>query len=181
MQADDLPIFETERLFAQRWHLDLAEQALEIYSDPRVTEHIPTMHCNSVSEMIAKIEWAIERNKNWDEPLGSFPVFLKSSKRMIGTALMKNLPDENEDLTDDIEIGWHLGSPHWGQGFATEFGNELVRIGFDLGLPVLYAVTGLENKASQDVCQRIGMKPLGRTRKFYGQELELFETRPSSP
>ncbi|MDB4777943.1 GNAT family N-acetyltransferase [bacterium] len=177
MQKDELPIFETERLRAHRWRVDLAEQALEIYSDSHVTRHISKMHCQTLQEMIAKLEWAVERNTQWDEPFGSFPVFSKSSDQLVGTALIKNLPDQAGNLTDDIEIGWHLGRRYWGQGFATEFGNELIRIGFDQGLSVVYAVTDLENSASQAVCKRLGMKNLGQSEKYYGQRLELFEIR----
>lgn len=175
--TDEPVMFETSRLFALRWSVSIAEQALEIYGDPKVTEFIAPMHCSTIQEMESKIEWIMERNRTkWDEPLGSFPVFLRATGQMVGTALIKNLPDGNDVLTPKIEIGWHLGHQFWGQGLATEFGNELLRIGFEeLNLPVLYAVTGLTNIASQAVCGRLGMRATGRTKEFYGQELELFE------
>lgn len=177
MKQNDLPIFETERLVARRWNLNLAAQSLEIYADPRVTEHIQKMHCDTEEEMTRKLEWIIERNRRWNEPFGSFPVFSKLENQLVGTALIKALPDSQGELSKDIEIGWHLGSQHWGKGYATEFGNELIRIGFDAGLSVIYAVTGLENAASQAVCRRLGMTYVGRTQEYYGQELELFEVR----
>lgn len=177
MKESDLPVFETERLIAKRWDPAIVDQALEIYSDPLVTRHMPMMRCTTREEMLAKIEWGIERNKKWDEPLGSFPVFLKETDRMVGTALIKYLPDGDENLTDDIEIGWHLGSAYWGQGYATEFGNELLRIGFGLGLSEIFAVTGLENLPSQAVCKRLGMEHLGQTEKYYGERVELFVIR----
>lgn len=175
MKPSDLPVFETDRLFAGVWDLELAAQALEIYSDPLVCEHVPDLRCRSIEEMQSKIQWGIDRNKNWEPPMGSFPVFLKSTGRMIGTALIKNLPDGQRNLTEDIEIGWHLGSRHWGNGYATEFGRELIRIGLDdLQLKQLYAVTDITNVASQAVCRRLGMQHLGQTDKYYGSTLELF-------
>ncbi len=168
-------IFETERLVAKRWNIKFAEQALQIYSDPKVTEFIPKTHCDSIEEKREAIEWNIQRNKKWDEPLGSFPVFLRSTGEMVGCSLIKNLPDGDGNLTNEIEIGWHLGSSYWGKGLATEFGKKLIHIGLTtLRIPELWAVTDLENTPSQAVCKRLGMKHVGRTEKYYGMELELF-------
>ena len=100
--------------------------------------------------------------------------------QMVGTALIKNLPDAEKNFTEDIEIGWHLAYDFWGQGLATEFGRELIRIGFeDAACSVIYAVTDLENYPSQAVCKRLGMDHVGQTEKYYGQRLELFQINPS--
>jgi RimJ/RimL family protein N-acetyltransferase len=46
--------------------------------------------------------------------------------------------------------------------------------GFVLGLPEVYAVVRPGNEASLAVCRRLGMEPLGRYRRWYDVELEVF-------
>ncbi|MCC5630851.1 GNAT family N-acetyltransferase [Nostoc sphaeroides CHAB 2801] len=44
-----------------------------------------------------------------------------------------------------------------------------------MNLPVIYAVVKPENHASIRVTERLGMKPIGRTNKYYNIELLLFQ------
>ena len=172
----EVPFFQTPRLVARHWSMDIAEQALTIYGDPEVTKFLWGQHYRSLDEMKEKIEWIMERNTKFAEGLGSFPVFLRESGQMVGTALIKNLPDNEENFTSDIEIGWHLARRHWGKGFATEFGRALLQIGFEhLDLDVLHAVVDLENEASKNVARRLGMRHLGQTTRYYsGDAIEHF-------
>jgi RimJ/RimL family protein N-acetyltransferase len=59
---------------------------------------------------------------------------------------------------------------------ATEAGGAMLDYGFSvLHLPVIYAVVKAENHASIRITQRLTMKPLGLTNKYYGLELLLFQ------
>ena len=173
------PVFETQRLVAGQWHRDLAEQALAIYGDPEVTRWLDGVVQNSVESMEAYIERLIQRNRNWPMHWGSWPIFHKESRQLIGTMMLKPIPgDDQGNLTDDIEIGWHLARDHWGNGYATEGGRRLIKIGFeDLGLKELIAVTDPANSKSQSVASRLGMKNVGKTECYYGQSLDLFKIR----
>lgn len=57
-----------------------------------------------------------------------------------------------------VEVGWRLGSQHWGNGFATEAGREALRVAFDeLGLGEVVSFTAATNRRSQAVMARLGM------------------------
>jgi len=63
------------------------------------------------------------------------------------------------------ELGYWIGVPHWGNGYATEAARELVRYGFEkLGLHRIYASHTASNPASGKVLRKVGMKHEGRMR-----------------
>jgi ribosomal-protein-alanine N-acetyltransferase len=60
------------------------------------------------------------------------------------------------------ELGYWLGVPYWGHGYATEAAQAVLRYGFDtLGLHRIYAQHVLENPASGRVLNKIGMRREG--------------------
>ncbi|MCE5323401.1 GNAT family N-acetyltransferase [bacterium] len=102
----------------------------------------------------------------------------KESGIVVGSVILKWLPDADRVPTKDMEVGWHMGREHWGKGFATEAGMRAARYALDtLGQSVIYAVVRPGNERSVRVTQRIGMRPVGTTNKYYGAELLLFELR----
>lgn len=63
-------------------------------------------------------------------------------------------------------IGYWIGKPHWGQGYATEAARAIIRYGFEtLGLNRIYATHFAENPASGRVMQKIGMTYEGTLRQ----------------
>ena len=66
------------------------------------------------------------------------------------------------------------------KGYATEAAREIINYGFNvLQLSEIYAVVKPENHASVKVTQRLGMKSLGITNRYYdGVELLLFKLDP---
>jgi len=57
------------------------------------------------------------------------------------------------------ELGYWIGVPYWGQGFATEAGEAVLRYGFEeLGLHRIHASHYRRNAASGRVLQKIGMQ-----------------------
>ena len=58
------------------------------------------------------------------------------------------------------EIGWRLCKEYWGKGYATEGAKACLSYGFEkLAFDKIYSFTSIENKASQRVMQKIGMRP----------------------
>jgi len=88
------------------------------------------------------------------------------------------------------ELGYWLGVPFWGQGYATEAAHAVVDYGFDaLGLHRIYASHFAPNVASGGVLRKIGMRHEGCHRghickwdKFYDLECYgmLKSDRPGS-
>ncbi len=64
------------------------------------------------------------------------------------------------------ELGYWVGKPFWGRGYATEAARELVRYGFqELKLNRIYATHMTHNPASGRVMQKIGMEAEGLLRQ----------------
>lgn len=63
------------------------------------------------------------------------------------------------------ELGYWIGVPWWGKGYATEAARAVVRYGFDeLGLHKIHAHYLTRNPASGKVLERIGMRREGLLR-----------------
>jgi ribosomal-protein-alanine N-acetyltransferase len=64
------------------------------------------------------------------------------------------------------ELGYWIGVPFWGRGFATEAASAAVAFGFEtLSLRRIYAHHFAGNTASQRVLEKIGMRHEGRSRQ----------------
>jgi ribosomal-protein-alanine N-acetyltransferase len=169
--------------------------AFAMYADPAVYRYLSGVPVPDKETQRTRLR---ERNAFYvtlNNGSGVWAMIEKSNNALIGTALLKQLPLSSPDfvsgsatsqgfqpttnpadLSSDFEIGWHLSPSRWGNGFATEAARTLIRYGFeDLRLPVIYAVVNPQNTPSIAVTQRLGMNSLGRTRKYYNSEVELFD------
>ncbi|MEO9598989.1 GNAT family N-acetyltransferase [Parasphingorhabdus sp.] len=63
----------------------------------------------------------------------------------------------------DIELGYWIARPHWGQGYATEAGQAVLETAKALGHEHLIASHFLDNPASGAVLRKLGFKPTGQT------------------
>src|SRR6516225_4293206 len=78
------------------------------------------------------------------------------------------------------ELGYWIGLPYWGHGYATEAAQAVVRYGFmELKLNRIFASHFKENRASQRVLTKLGMRREGCMRQHvikWGQfvDLELY-------
>jgi RimJ/RimL family protein N-acetyltransferase len=61
----------------------------------------------------------------------------------------------------DWEVGYWLGRPYWGNGYATEAGQRIVRHGFSLGAGKLTAKWFHDNPASGRVLEKLGFTESG--------------------
>ena len=65
------------------------------------------------------------------------------------------------------ELGYWLGSQYWGNGFATEAVNCILKLGFGrLKLKEIYASYKLGNKASKNVLKKCGFSKFGRKKDY---------------
>lgn len=57
-----------------------------------------------------------------------------------------------------VEVGWRLGRPAWGHGYAPEAAHEALRFGFtEVGLEEIVSFTAAGNTASLRVMDKIGL------------------------
>jgi RimJ/RimL family protein N-acetyltransferase len=168
-------IFRTERLVARDWSPEDAEAAYAIYAEPDVVRYLgsvpqPAQSVDAVRERIHR--WTDANDATRDRGMG-FWALTTTDGTLVGATLLKPLPEAEE-----VEVGWHLGKPYWGNGYATESARGAVAHGFDtVGLDVVYAVIDKANAASMAVAWRLGMTYEGPTERYYGKPLELFSLR----
>jgi RimJ/RimL family protein N-acetyltransferase len=167
--------FSTQRLVARPWSAARdSEAAYEIYSSPEVTQYL-----SSIPEPLASPEQAGQHIDAWslpdDDPAyGVWAVQPRDGEQPIGTVFVRPLPPAYAD----VEIGWHFGTEHWGNGYATEIGRAAAEHAFTHGISEVYAVIRPGNTRSAAVAQRLGMQYVGRTEKYLGLELEVYRLRP---
>lgn len=66
-----------------------------------------------------------------------------------------------------VEIGYWIGQPWWGRGFATEAAAMLVRYCFtNQGMARLVCCHFIDNQASQRVIEKLGFKSTGTCRAY---------------
>ncbi|WP_099864682.1 GNAT family N-acetyltransferase [Pararhizobium haloflavum] len=146
---------KTDRLVIRNWQEGDRDLFHEINSDPQVMQYFPFRRDRSASD--AKMDEL--RDQIEERGMGFTALELKETGETIGFA---GLHRDALDIfpPETIEIGWRLAVRHWGKGYVTEAGRELLRWGFeDLKLPrvICFAVAG--NARSIAVMHRLGLRP----------------------
>ena len=99
-------------------------------------------------------------------------IALRSDGRQIG-----GMGLTVETQHQHAELGYWLGVPYWGKGYATEAAREMLRYGFeDLQLHRTFASHFKDNLASGRVLQKLGMRYEGCQREHiqkWGQFIDL--------
>ena len=158
----------TPRLRLRPWTTgrdDLA-RLTDLYSREQVIRWLGGTPTVSPVELVTR--WA--RVHEQDERFGCWAIEVRGGGTVAGTVLLKPLPDG----VGEVEVGWHLHPDSWGHGYATEAARAVIDRAFTAGLPEVYAVVRPGNERSLAVCRRLGMEPLGRMRRWYDVELEVF-------
>lgn len=90
-----------------------------------------------------------------------FAVTLREGGHLVGTVGLHVKADD-----DLAELGYWIGVPYWGHGYATEAAAALMRFGFQtLSLNRIFAMHFARNPASGRVLQKIGMRHEGTLRQ----------------
>ncbi|MBS2011618.1 MAG: GNAT family N-acetyltransferase [Deltaproteobacteria bacterium] len=165
---------ETERLVLRAWTLDDAEDAFAIYASPEVARFLPGSGL-PIETLEGQREWLRVRIERWAKPEYAttevWAMELRSTGRAVGTLMLKPAPPS----TDVFEIGWHLAPSAWGRGLVTEGARRVLAHGFeDRELDRIVALILPGNVRSVAVAERLGMRFVERTRRFYDEEADLF-------
>jgi RimJ/RimL family protein N-acetyltransferase len=153
---------ETERLVLRVPVAGDADGYLDIFRDPEVLRFLG-IDATSPEDAVAGIE---RMRRHWERHgLGLFSVVRRSDERLLGRVgfllwdpeRWVNAMREDVDGELETEIGWTLGSEHWGQGYATEAAARCRDWAMgELGLGRLVSVIAPLNGASIRVAERIG-------------------------
>lgn len=172
-QPDDAPRpadeLRTPRLTLRRWTNDDVDAALAIHSNPDVARFVRSATLKTPEDAA---HW-LERVAQDDAP-GRGWWLAEAGGVAVATILLKPIQASAGQVVEDVEIGWRADAAHTGRGYVTEAAAAILDEALAGGVPRVVAVTDLDNRASQRVARRIGMRHLGRTRLYYDQELEFF-------
>ncbi|MFG2645777.1 GNAT family N-acetyltransferase [Streptomyces sp. NPDC048370] len=151
----------TPRLLLRRWTDDDLVPMAEINADPEVMRWIGDGAVRDLEETAEDIErWEEE----WDdEGFGLFAVELLGSGELIGFAGL-SVPHFLPGRSHEVEIGWRLGRPFWGQGYASEAAHAVLEWALqDRGLDRVIAIAHISDTASENVMRKLGMSPESET------------------
>ena len=92
-----------------------------------------------------------------DPILPSMLIFERSlgAPQLVGACGLGRRPSRN------VEMGYWIGRPFWGRGYATEACSALIDIARSLGLTSLEGSHFIDNPASARVLEKLGFEPLG--------------------
>lgn len=147
-----LPVLESERLLLKpRTAADL-DFIAALNADPKVMRYIA-----AVGDPAMGREGVAARSfLHVGRGLGYWTVFARTAESdPLGYVGL--IPDGDD--AEQTQISYRFAARHWGQGFASEAAERLVRYGFDtLGLPTIAIVTHPENAASRRLAEHLGFQ-----------------------
>lgn len=151
----------TERLILRRLELSDAETVRRLAGDPQVADTtltIPHPYPEGAAEEFIRITHeGLESGKGC-----IFGIERREDGQLVGVISITGL----HPVHKRAELGYWIGVPFWGKGYATEATGAIFRLGFEeLGLNSIYARFFTRNPASGRVMQKMGMKYEGTMRQ----------------
>ena len=144
-----IPRLQTERLILREYKPEDFDSFASFMADPDVVRYLhgtPMARPDAWRLLATGIgHWALRGYGTW-------AVERKADGAFIGRVGMIN-----PEGWPGLEVGWTLGKPYWGQGYATEAARASLRYAF-LTQPVDRIISCIDpgNKASQAVALKLG-------------------------
>jgi RimJ/RimL family protein N-acetyltransferase len=144
-----IPRLETERLLMRGWRASDIDAFAEIYGDAEVMRYLG-------GEPLA-------RNDAWRNMAGAAGHWMLRGyglwvvERKSDAAVVGRVGLINAEGWPGLEVGWTLGRPYWGQGYATESARAALNYAF-LTQPgdKMISLIAPGNTGSQAVARRLG-------------------------
>ena len=145
-----IPVLETKRLALRAPRLEDAKTVAALANDRRIAENTARIpHPYKLADAEGFISGV---NKSGGE--AAFLITLRDDTIIGACGLM------NQDGTP--ELGYWLGAPYWGKGYATESMHAVIDYAFtDLGHGALQAGARVTNPASRRVLEKCGFQWTG--------------------
>jgi RimJ/RimL family protein N-acetyltransferase len=169
---DFMTEIRTPRLLLRRWTDDDLVPMADINADPQVMRWIGDGSVLGLDETAEEIErWEEE----WDEEgFGVFAVELLASGELAGCVGL-SVPEFLPEVLPAVAIGWRLGTPFWGQGYASEAAQATLEFALqDRGLDRVVSISRMGDDASENVIRKLGLAPERETEHpLYGHALAV--------
>jgi RimJ/RimL family protein N-acetyltransferase len=149
----ETPLITTPRLILRRPDKDDAVDIAFLANNPKIAAMVARMpHPYGLKDAHA----FIERNRDGGPNGSVYAVTLALTGRFIGCAGL------DSSKGSGLELGYWLGEPFWGQGFATEAAHALVDLAFEgTDVAMITAACRISNPASRRVIQKSGFQHAG--------------------
>lgn len=156
----DMPwdIAETARLKIREITVADVPQLYELYRDASITQYMEPLFAEPEQEMIYTKEYI--KNIYGFYGYGMWVLEEKEQGQIIGRAGL-----EYKEGFEGLELGFMLGVAYQHKGYAYEACREILSYGItELGQHVYCSFVNENNKASIQLCERLGFVPQGRVR-----------------
>jgi len=157
----DTMFIETNRLILRPFSEADIPEIVRLLGDPAIaatTLNVPYPY----SEEDARNWLAFQENERKAGAGYTFAIARRDDNQLIGAIDIR--PNARHKKA---EMGYWIGKPYWGRGYATEAARAIIRFGFEeLGLNRIYATHFTENPASGRVMQKAGMQYEGLMRAY---------------
>ena len=160
MNSQTLPVITTPRIILRWLSEDDIDGLYAVFSDPQVMRYWSSGPLAN-REAAAALQREIA-DSNEKETMIKWGLALRDSNLVIGTTTLFNLSLDN----GRAEIGYALGSAHWGKGYMNEALRALVAHAFEvMNLRRLEADVDPRNAASIRTLERLGFQREGFLRE----------------
>lgn len=144
--------FTTHRLFAERLQFQHLNELYRMHQDSQVMATLGGVRSDEETRLF------IFNNLNHWQCYG-FGLWVfrdKVNRRFVGRAGLRNTHVEGNE---EVELAYALMAKFWSKGLATEMGEKILKIGFELlNLPEVVCFSLTTNQASQRVIEKLGFK-----------------------
>jgi len=167
-----IPTVTTQRLTLRSFTAQDVDPLHRILAEPDALRYFP--HSDPPSR--ERVQRLVSRQlEHWQEHgYGWWAVELQGE--FIGWCGLQYLPE-----TDEVEVAYLLAKPYWGRGLASEGAQASLRYGFEeLGLRRIVGIVHSENKASQRVLEKSGLRFVERAH-YFGMDCYRYLIEHSSP
>jgi RimJ/RimL family protein N-acetyltransferase len=150
--------------------IQTARLLLRGYTEADIPDLVTLLAAREVVAMTLRIphpyteQHAIEFVENSQEGDDArFAIVLRESGRLCGGIGLRVEPQH-----EHAELGYWIGVPYWGNGYASEAAEAVVRFGFEeLRLHRMVASVFAGNEASKRILLKLGMRYEGCLREHY--------------
>jgi len=144
-------LLTTERLGFRAWSEDDLDLALGLWGDPQVTKLIDARGKLSEEQVRERLSQEITTERL--HGVQYWPIFLLETGEHVGCCGLRPY-DEPGGI---LELGFHVRSRHWGNGYATEAARAVMAHAFErLGVKALFAGHNPRNQASRHILTNLG-------------------------
>jgi RimJ/RimL family protein N-acetyltransferase len=167
MNEFSVPVLETERLVMRGWRDDDFEAWAAICADDEVMRALG--HRGGIDPGEAWGEMAFFSGHWVLKGFGHWALEERSSGELVGRAGLLRPPD-----WPDLEVGWTVARPRWGEGLAGEAGRAAVDWAERaLGARHIISLIEPRNARSIRVAEKLGMTQEGET-ELRGHTLRIY-------